>query len=279
MRAPETGAELAALLARHGFVAAAEEAAELLDAAAGDRSRLDAMLARRLTGEPLAWIVGSTTFCGVHIRVEPGVYVPRRQTEALARRALARLPETGVALDLCTGSGAIARVLALARPTARVVGVDLDARAVACAAANGVEAHRGDLEAGVPEEVAGRADVLVAVVPYVPTADLGLLQRDTLAFEQPLAYDGGPDGTRLLRRVVRAAPQLLRPGGALLLELGAGQPELLAGELRALGFADAEILRDEEGDVRGIEALLASRPGGRAPHDSGQRPIDPPMAM
>jgi release factor glutamine methyltransferase len=87
--------------------------------------------------------------------------------------------------------------------------------------------------------------VIVAVVPYVPTPELSLLQRDTFAFEQPLAYDGGPDGTAILRRVIKASSQWLRPGGTLLLELGGDQAEALD--------ANAEILRDEDGDVRGIE--------------------------
>ena len=99
--------DVAARLERAGFVAAEEEAAELL-AAGGD---LDALVARRLTGEPLAWITGTAPFCGLWIRVDPGVYVPRWQTEALARRAVERLPADGVAIDLCTGSGAIATVL------------------------------------------------------------------------------------------------------------------------------------------------------------------------
>ena len=109
---------------RAGFVAAEEEAAELL-AAPGD---LEAMVARRLTGEPLAWITGTAPFCGLWIRVDPGVYVPRWQTEALAWRAVERLPTDGVAIDLCTGSGAIAKVLMTHRPGARVVASDVDPR-------------------------------------------------------------------------------------------------------------------------------------------------------
>jgi len=209
---------------------------------------------RRLTGEPLAWIVGTTEFCGLRVRVDPGVYVPRPQSELLAERAAARLPADGTALDLCCGSGAIAAVLRARRPVARVLAADADARAVACARANGVEAYEGDLFAPLPE---CRADVVVAVVPYVPTAELGLLQRDTLTFEAPLAYDGGPDGATLLRRVAAEAPAWLKPGGALLLELGDGQPELLDDELARAGFAELGVLTDEDGDVRGIEAVLA----------------------
>jgi release factor glutamine methyltransferase len=191
------------------------------------------------------------TFCGVRVHVDAGVYVPRWHSEPLAERAVARLPARGVAIDLCTGTGAIAKVLATRRPGARVVATDLDERAVACAIANGVEAFRGDLFAPLP---ALEADVVVGVVPYVPSEELHLLQRDTFAFESALGYDGGPDGTGVLRRVIAQAPRFLRDGGALLLALGAHQPELL--DLSR--YDDVVILRDEEGDVRGVEATYGS---------------------
>ena len=247
---------LVARLASAGFVAASEEAAELLAAAAGGAGPLEALVRRRLTGEPLAWITGSATFCGQRIRVDPGVYVPRRQSEDLARRAAERLPPHGTAVDLCTGSGAIARILMARRPGARVVATDVDARAVACATANGVEVYRGDLFAPLPRSLEGRVDVVTGVVPYVPTPELRLLQRDTFAFESPLLYDGGPDGTRIIRRVLGDSPRFLRPGGALLLELGGQEADLLADDLERLGYADATVFLDDDDDVRGMEATL-----------------------
>jgi release factor glutamine methyltransferase len=242
--------QLSELLARNGFVAADEEAAELLEAAGGDQARLDAMVERRLTGEPLAWITGFVDFCGLRLRVDPGVYVPRWFTEVLARRAVARLPAGGRAIDLCTGCGAIAAVLKAAGAGA-VVASDLAPAAVACARANGVDARVGDLFAPLPAGFT--ADVITGVVPYVPGPDLPLLQRDTFAFEPELFYDGGADGLAILRRVVAEAPAWLRPGGSLLLELGGRQAEAL--ELP--GFTGVETLRDEEGDIRGIDARLA----------------------
>ncbi|MDP9302627.1 MAG: methyltransferase, partial [Actinomycetota bacterium] len=139
MSAPNDQEALAELLSAAGFVAAEEEAAELLARAAGDVELLGSLVDRRLSGEPLAWITGRVSFCGLEIQVDSGVYVPRRQSEPLARRAVERLPATGTAIDLCTGSGAIARTLMANRPDARVVASDIDERAVACAAANGVE--------------------------------------------------------------------------------------------------------------------------------------------
>jgi release factor glutamine methyltransferase len=242
--------DLARRLARAGFVAAADEAAELFDAAGGAGPRLERMVARRLTGEPLAWITGWVDFCGLRIRIAPGVYVPRRHTEALAERAARHLPETGVAVDICCGSGAIPAVLSARRPGASVLATDLDPRPVACARSNGVDARTGDLFDGLADDVRGAVDVVTGVVPYVPTGALRFLQRDTLTFETTLAYDGGADGLKIIRRAAAGAARWLRPGGILLLELGGDQ----AAELPLPSFKDIVVIRDEEGDVRGIEA-------------------------
>lgn len=236
-------------------MAAEEEAAELCARARGDAALLETLAERRLTGEPLAWITGRVEFCGVEVRVDPGVYVPRWQTELLARRAAERLPPTGTAVDVCTGSGAIAKTLMTRRPDARVTATDLDDRAIACARANGVDARRGDLLDPIDEPV----DLVVGVVPYVPTGELALLQRDTLTFESPLSYDGGHDGADLLRRVIADSPRVLRPKGALLLELGGDQADAVAEDLASAGYRGVVVLTDEEGDARGIEATLAGR--------------------
>jgi release factor glutamine methyltransferase len=249
------------LLAREGFIAAEEEARELLDYAGDDPEILDAAVRRRLTGEPLAWITGKVTFCGVSVRIDPNVYVPRWLSEPLARRAVERLPEDGVAIDLCTGSGAIATVLSAHRPRARVTASEIDGRAVACALANGVDVYQGDLFAPLPAELMSRTDVVVGVVPYVPTPELPLLQRDTFTFETALSYDGGPDGTDILRRVLDDSRQFLRRGGVVLLELGGDQAELLNDDLGRLGYVVRDILTDEDGDVRAIEATLDQPPG------------------
>ncbi|MGH9090232.1 MAG: methyltransferase, partial [Acidimicrobiales bacterium] len=166
------------------------------------------------------------------------------------------LPARGVAVDVCTGTGALAVAMGAARPGARVVATDVDPLAVASARANGVEAYHGDLLAPVPAALPGRVDVVIGVVPYVPTGALGLLPRDTLAYEPVLAYDGGPDGAAVLRRVVAGASSALRPGGALLLELGGHQADLLAPDLARHGFDGVTVLRDGDGDVRGVEATL-----------------------
>ena len=249
---------MSAALAAGGFLAAEDEAAQLVVAAAGDARRLDDLVARRLTGEPLAWITGTLLFCGVELHVDPGVYVPRPHTEALALHAVERLPDTGTAIDVCTGAGAIAATLMHRRPRAHVLATDIDERSVACARRNGVHALRGDLLRPVPRALAHSVDVVAAVVPYVPTSALQYLQRDTFTFESPLAYDGGSDGARLLRRLIRGSVRLLRDGGTLLLELGGDQERVIAPALGRAGFTVGAVLRDEDGDVRGVEAVLRS---------------------
>ncbi len=249
-------AALAASLARAGCVAAEEEAAELAAVAGDDRTLLVSLGDRRRSGEPIAWITGGADFGDLTVRVDPGVYVPRWQSLPLVRRAAVRLPARGTAIDLCTGSGAVAAALRAERPGARIVATDCDARAVACARANGVEAYPGDLFLGVPPELLGRTDVVVAVVPYVPTPELRVLPRDTLLFEDASHYDGGPDGTDVLRRVVVAAPRYLRSGGALLLELGGDQAVALEPVLERAGYGSVQTWSDADGDLRGVEATL-----------------------
>jgi release factor glutamine methyltransferase len=214
------------------------------------------MVSRRCAGEPLSWVTGWCEFAGARVRVAPGVYEPRRQTWPLAVRAGQRLPAAGAAADLCTGSGAVAAYLARARPGARVVATDLDPGACRCAAANGVEVFCGHLADPLPAELEGRLDVVVAVVPYVPSSQIAYLPRDVREHEPMRALDGGPDGADFLRQVVVAAPHWLRPGGHLLLELGGEQDAVLAPALAAAGFAVAARLDDEDGDLRGIEAAF-----------------------
>ncbi len=255
----ETMTDLAIVTTRlraAGFVAADEEALELLACSNGDATFLDSLLERRLHGEPLAWITGFAMFCGLRIEVVPGVYVPRWQTEPLARRAASRLPPRGLAIDVCTGSGAIATYLMNEHPDSRVVATDLDGIAVACATSNGVEVFEGDLFDPLPSALRGRADVIVGVAPYVPTYSMHLLPRDTFAFETTLSYDGGEDGAEILRRVLAESPRYLRRGGALLLELGGDEAQILRDDFEREGFGDVTSIHDEDGDVRGIEATL-----------------------
>lgn len=246
-----------------GCVAADEEADELM-AAARDEETLEASISRRERGEPLAWITGTLRFCGRTIRVDPGVYVPRLQSQELACRAVALLSEGedgGWAADLCTGTGAIAVHLDAAVPAASVVGVDLDMRAVVCARRNGVPAVLGDLGQALRSEA---FDVVTAVAPYVPTGEIRLLPADVQRYEPRLALDGGGDGLDLIRRVVRSAARLLRPGGWLLTEVGGDQDRALIPALAASGFGPAATWLDEDGDLRGLAAQMTGTAPGNA---------------
>jgi release factor glutamine methyltransferase len=244
--------EVATRLAAAGCIAPHEEAAELV-AVATDPAHLDELVSRRCAGEPLAWLVGAVTFCGIRVGVGPGVYVPRWQSEPLARRAAELLPARGTAVDLCTGAGAIACVLQAAKPAATVLATDVDPLAVACARGNGVDALLGHLDDPLPRSLLGAVDVITAVVPYVPTEELCFLPRDVVAFEPARALDGGQGGLRFLSAVVARSVGWLRDGGWLLLELGGEQAATVGGLMAAAAFVDITVLRDGDGDDRAIE--------------------------
>ncbi|HVF33661.1 MAG TPA: HemK/PrmC family methyltransferase [Acidimicrobiales bacterium] len=215
----------------------------MTEAAGGDPHRLDGSVRRREEGEPVEWIVGWAPFCGIRVGLRPGVFVPRAQTEVLARAAAALVGPGSVAVDLATGSGAIGLVLLAAG--ADVSATELDPTAVGCARANGLTVHQGDLDAPLPADLEGRADVLTANVPYVPTAALPRLPRDVLTHEPRLALDGGADGLDVVRRVLAVAPRWLRRGGSVLVEVGPDQA--------GAAPAGARLHRDAEGDVRCLE--------------------------
>jgi release factor glutamine methyltransferase len=240
-----------------GCVAAEEEAGEMAAVEGGD---FMALVERRCTGEPLAWVTGSTMFCGIPIAIGPGVYVPRWQSEALAERAAALLPATGRAIDIGTGSGAIARVMTERRPDASVLGTERDSAAAECARHNGVDVVQGDLFEGMPRSWEARVNVIVGVMPYVPTDQIAFLPRDVQDFEPIGALDGGSDGLTVIRRVVAESRRWLHDEGHLLLEIGGDQADPLVPMLRSAGFHSVETLVDEDGDLRGVEASAGRRP-------------------
>ncbi len=248
---------VAARLAAAGCIAADLEAIELCSAAE-NAAALEESVARRERGEPLAWITGVTRFCGRRLRVDAGVYVPRPQSEAMAEMAADRLPPGGTAVDLCTGTGAIAHHLRHRAPGATVIAVDCDIRAVRCATRNGVAALLGDLGAALRSD---SFDVVTAVAPYVPTGHLRHLPTDVRDHEPQHALHGGADGLDIVRRVIRDAGRILRPGGRLFIEIGAGQDALLGDALHEHRLTDVVSWTDADGDVRGLAATLSGERG------------------
>ena len=205
----------------------AEDEARVLTSAAASPAELAAMVERRAAGLPLEQVVGWAEFCGQRIAVDPGVFVPRKRTEFLVEQAVALLRGSAagrpLVVDLCCGSGAVGvAVAARARPL-ELHASDLDPAAVRCARRNiepiGGAVYEGDLFEPLPHELAGRFDLLLANVPYVPTGEVALLPAEARLHEPRVALDGGADGLDVLRRVAESAPKWLAPGGWMLTEV------------------------------------------------------------
>ena len=260
-------------LAAAGCVSAAAEAEWLLEEAmdpegSGEprggapvsQEALRAMVTRRVAGEPLQYVIGWAPFGRLRLAVGPGVFVPRPETEGLADRAATRLrtvPSPRTAVDLCTGSGAIACYLASEAPGTRVLATELDPGALAWARVNadryGVELLAGDLDAPLPPELAGRVDVVCANVPYVPSEAIATLPTDVRDHEPRLSLDGGPDGLDLFRRLAERAGHWLAPRGWLYCEIGEDQAEEAAALLTAAGLAEVAVHQDLVGRDRIVE--------------------------
>jgi release factor glutamine methyltransferase len=225
----------------------AEDEARLLTSAARTPAELDAMVGRRAAGLPLEQVLGWAEFCGLRITVAPGVFVPRRRTEFLVRQAVALTRPGAVIVDLCCGAGAIGAALAAAVEGGEVHAADIDPAAVRCARLNlpGGRVYQGDLYAPLPAGLRGRVAILAANVPYVPSAEIGLLPPEARTHEPRAALDGGADGLDLLRRVVAGAPGWLAPGGHLLSEISEYQAPLAESVVTAGGLA-ARVARSPE---------------------------------
>jgi len=217
-----------------GCVFAEDEARLLLSEADGDR--LEQLVSRRVAGEPLEHLVGWAEFCGLRVRVGAGVFVPRQRTSylvelasgALVSRLAALAPRpAAVVVDLCCGSGALGLVIATRHPGVELHAADIDPVAVAVARRNlapvGGTVHLGDLDAPLPDQLRGRVDLLVANVPYVPTAAVATMPPESRDHEPRATVDGGPDGLEVVRRLAAAAPAWLAPGGSVLVEVAVEQ--------------------------------------------------------
>jgi release factor glutamine methyltransferase len=241
----------------------AEDEARLLIGTARTPAELADMVERRVAGIPLEHVLGWAEFAGLRIAVDPGVFVPRRRTELLAREAAALARPGAVVVDLCCGSGAVGVAVAGTVPGIELHAADVDPAAVRCArrnvAAVGGLVYEGDLDAPLPPTLRGRVDVLLANAPYVPTDAVGLMPPEARLHEPRVALDGGPDGLDIQRRVAAAAPRWLRPGGHLLIETSERQAAHTAAAITAAGLT-ARVVHDAELDAT---VVIGHRPAGR----------------
>ncbi len=245
---------VATALRAAGCVFAEEEAALLRAERAGPE--LEAALARRVAGEPLEQVLGWAEFCGLRIDVAPGVFVPRRRSEAivdLVVEAVHGVPVPCV-VDLCCGTGAIGAAVAARVADLELHAADLDPAAVDCARRNvrAGEVHEGDLYDALPPGLRGRVDVLAVNAPYVPTAEIRLMPPEARLHEHRLALDGGADGLDVHRRVAAGAASWLRRGGALLVETSRDQADRTASACAEAGLRAEVLVRGEATVVRAI---------------------------
>ena len=225
--------------------------------------RFDVAVRRRARREPLQQILGWEEFRGLRLRVTPDVLVPRPETETLVDWALELVPAPARVVDVGTGSGCVACAIASERFEARVLAIDRSPAAAAVAAANAgalglgarVSVVVGDLLTPLAR---GAADLIVANLPYVPTATLMSLSPEVAEYEPRGALDGGPDGLDEIRRLVTSAPARLRRGGALVVETAGGtQTSVVVTLMRTAGLDQVATRRD----LPGVERFVAGRCG------------------
>ncbi|MDB5958726.1 MAG: prmC [Massilia sp.] len=234
-------------LTRVGLITGAQRQVDAAEAQA-----INTLVARRLAGEPIAYIVGKREFYGLDFAVDGAVLIPRPDTELLVELALERLPPRGAMLDMGTGSGAIAVAVAHTRPDAAVSALDASTAALrvarANAAANGAAVRfiESDWYAALGSE---RFDLIVSNPPYIADGDVHLSQGD-LRFEPVDALTDHADGLADLRSIIAGAPAHLAPGASLLLEHGYDQAAAVRNMLAAHGFQAVQSWRDLSGIER-----------------------------
>ena len=212
--------------------------------------KVAALTERRISGEPVAYITGAWEFYGLPMIITPDVLIPRMDTELLvdaAKELLNGRKMDARVLDLCCGSGCIACAIGHEMPAARIVAVDLSAKALEVARRNvavnrlssRVICMQADATASPPMSM-GQFDMIVSNPPYVRSADMKKLDRSVRDFEPSWALDGGKDGLKFYKSIIKYWKSVLRPGGYLLFEVGEGQAEsvkemLLTGGFRSVG--------------------------------------------
>ena len=229
--------------------------------AAENLGEINAVLERRLAGEPLDNIIGEREFFGRMFRVTPDVLSPRDDTEVLVRRALELMGamEAPRLLDLGTGSGAIAVTLLAECPDASAMGVDISSYALLVAEENagrhGVAERLDLVEGSWFDDVEGRFDLIVSNPPYITDAAMRELATEVRDYDPALALAGGPDGLDAYRVIVGEGMAHLQPGAPMLLEIGYDLGEAVAGLLETAGFERVAVSPDLSGHDRLVEGF------------------------
>jgi len=226
-----------------------------------EAERFDAMLSRRMRREPLAYILGRKEFFSLDFEVNSHVLIPRPETETLAGAALDFLKARGEArvLDIGTGSGILAVALAVNEPRARIVATDISPDALEVARRNALRNRCADRIAFLPSDLfppgAGRFDLVVSNPPYIEDRLIDDLEPEVARFEPRAALAGGVDGLDFYRRIGARAKTWLKPNGALMVEIGAGQGTKVAEILARFGLEVVAVLSD----LAGIERVIHAR--------------------
>ena len=226
------------------------------------KDRIEKSVERRISGEPLAYVLGEWDFYGVPIKVNKHVLIPRIDTEVLAKEAInlltRKLWQTRV-LDLCTGSGCIGLAIAANVPGCRIVMIDSSEQALAVCRTNmlntNLSKHITAMDMDIlkkPPAILGQFDLIVSNPPYIPTGDIDTLDASVKDYEPRIALDGGEDGLDYYHVIVENWRKLLKPGGHIALECGEGQAAAVRYIMKQNKFADIRTFKD----TLGIERVL-----------------------
>jgi release factor glutamine methyltransferase len=242
--------------------------------AAPELAHFKKLLLRRMSHEPLQYILGETEFMGLRFEVTPAVLIPRPETEDLVAEAIRWLKDSGKQkgsiLEIGTGSGNIAVALGKFLPGARITSLEKSGDALEVARRNCARHGPGNVEflnvdvfsAGFEGEIGGRTfDAVVSNPPYIPGAEFEHLEPEVRDFEPRLATTDGADGFRFIRRIAGLAPGILRPGGGMFLEIGYGQADAAGTIARASGLTGVGVHKD----FAGIGRILRGFAPGTGP--------------
>lgn len=229
-------------------------------------TRAESLIARRIAGEPLQYLLGTQDFCGLEFSVTPAVLIPRPETEVLVNHVVRHIESNPKAtiVDVGTGSGCVAVTLAARLKGRRILAIDRSPEALAVAQANaarhgvctGIEWLEGDLLAPLHGQLSqASVDVIVSNPPYISESDWAALDPEVRVFEPRMALVGGEQGTEFHERLLRESREFLVPGGLLAMEIGYGQARMLRQIVKRVGgYAVPRLVEDAAGIERVVMA-------------------------